>query len=35
MYHMKGISPDTTITDRLGRPIRIANTGEVVHELLA
>jgi len=35
MYFLKGISPDTTIPDGLGRPIRIGNTGEVVRELLA
>lgn len=35
VYHLVGVSPDTTIPDRLGRPIRIANTGEVVRELLA
>ncbi|MFO1091846.1 MAG: DUF1501 domain-containing protein [Planctomycetaceae bacterium] len=35
MYHLVGVSPDTTIPDRLGRPIRIANTGEVIRELLA
>lgn len=34
MFHLKGISPDTTIADRQGRPIRIAHTGEVVRELV-
>jgi hypothetical protein len=35
MYHVKGIDPETTIPDRLGRPLRIVNNGEVVPELLA
>jgi hypothetical protein len=35
MYHLKGIHPETTIPDRLGRPVRLVDMGEVVHELLA
>ena len=35
MYHLKGIRPDTTILDRLRRPVRLVENGEVVSELLA
>jgi hypothetical protein len=35
MYHLLGIDPETTIRDRLARPIPIAGEGRVRHELLA
>ncbi|MEX0585492.1 MAG: DUF1501 domain-containing protein, partial [Pirellulales bacterium] len=35
MYHLKGIDPDTTIPDRLDRPVRLTEHGRVVPELLA
>jgi hypothetical protein len=35
-YHLKGIDPDTTtIPDRLNRPVRLTEHGQVVPELLA
>lgn len=33
-FHLLGIDPDTTVSDREGRPRRIAGTGEIRHELL-
>ncbi|MBI3865741.1 MAG: DUF1501 domain-containing protein [Planctomycetia bacterium] len=35
MYHLKGIDPDTTIPDRLKRPVRLVENGTVIDELLA
>ncbi|MFO0946218.1 MAG: DUF1501 domain-containing protein [Planctomycetota bacterium] len=35
MYHLLGIDPETTIRDRLDRPIPISGDGRVRHELLA
>jgi hypothetical protein len=35
VYHLKGIDPDTTIPDRLNRPVRLTERGHVVSELLA
>lgn len=35
MYHLKGIDPDTTIPDRLGRPVRLVDGGNRIAELLA
>ncbi len=35
MYHLIGISPDTTIPDRLQRPMRLVAGGSIVNELLA
>ncbi|HET6425857.1 MAG TPA: DUF1501 domain-containing protein [Planctomycetaceae bacterium] len=34
VYHLKGINPNTTIPDRLGRPMRLVDTGEPVAALL-
>ena len=34
MYHLLGIDPETTIRDRLGRPIAVGGEGKVRHELL-
>jgi hypothetical protein len=34
-YHLLGIDPETTITDRLGRPLPVAGEGRVRAELLA
>lgn len=34
-YHLLGIDPDTTIRDRLGRPLAVGGEGRVRHELLA
>ena len=34
MYHLLGIDPETTIRDRLGRPIAVAGEGKVRRELL-
>ena len=33
-FHLKGIPSDTTIPDRLGRPIRIVSEGAAIEELL-
>jgi hypothetical protein len=33
-FHLLGIDPDTTVPDALGRPIRIAGSGEIRGELL-
>ncbi|MGD9857349.1 MAG: DUF1501 domain-containing protein [Planctomycetaceae bacterium] len=35
MYHLKGINPESTIPDRLGRPVKLIQNGNVVDELLA
>jgi uncharacterized protein (DUF1501 family) len=35
MYHLKGIEPESTIPDRLKRPVRLVDNGEIVDELLA
>src|SRR5262249_58198575 len=35
IYHLLGIDPNTTIPDRLGRPVAIAGEGSVRSELLA
>jgi hypothetical protein len=35
MYHLKGVHPDTTIPDRLKRPVRLVENGTVIDELLA
>ncbi|MFQ5733173.1 MAG: DUF1501 domain-containing protein [Planctomycetaceae bacterium] len=36
MYHLLGFDPhETTIPDRLGRPMRLTPHGDVVHELLS
>jgi arylsulfatase A-like enzyme len=34
MYHLKGIAPDTTIPDRLRRPVRLTENGIVINDLL-
>ncbi len=34
MYHLKGIDPHTTIPDRLSKPVRLTERGEVVEELV-
>jgi hypothetical protein len=34
MYHLLGIDPHTTITDRLGRPVPVAGEGQVRTELI-
>ena len=34
MYHLKGIDPETTIPDRLKRPVKLVANGRVVPELL-
>jgi uncharacterized protein (DUF1501 family) len=34
-YHLAGVDPETTIPDRLGRPVRLVDTGSAVNELLA
>jgi hypothetical protein len=34
MYHLKGIDPETTIIDRLKRPVRLVENGRVMPELL-
>ena len=35
MYHLHGISPETTIPNRSGQPVRLIDNGSVVEELLA
>ena len=35
MYHLKGIDPETTIPDRLKRPVRLVENGTRVNELLS
>jgi hypothetical protein len=34
IYHCLGIDPDTSITDRSGRPIPVAQGGEVIREIV-
>lgn len=34
MYHLKGLEPETTIPDRLKRPVRLVDGGKVIEELL-
>jgi len=34
LYYLLGIDPETTIPDRLGRPMRLVSEGEVLHSLL-
>ncbi len=34
-YHLLGIDPKTTLTDRQGRPLELTPTGEVITDLLA
>jgi hypothetical protein len=35
MYHLKGIDPHTaSVPNQLGRPMRLTETGEIIHELL-
>ena len=34
MYHLKGIDPATTVPDRLNRPIKLIQNGNVITELL-
>ena len=35
MYHLSGIPADTTIPDRVKRPVRLTESGQVIPELLA
>ncbi len=35
IYHLLGIDPATTLTDRLGRPLALVPDGEVIPEVLA
>jgi hypothetical protein len=35
VYHLLGIDPETTLTDRIGRPLPLVPGGSVVHEMLA
>ena len=35
VYHLLGIDPHTLLPDRIGRPIPIAGSGRVRHDLLA
>lgn len=34
MYHLKGIPPETTIPDRLERPVKLVENGHVIPDLL-
>ena len=34
VYHLKGVAPETTIPDRVRRPVRLTESGSVVPELL-
>jgi len=34
MYHLKGVDPETTIPDRLNRPVRLVEHGKPIAELL-
>jgi hypothetical protein len=35
MYHLKGIDPHTaSVPNQLGRPMRLTERGEIIHELL-
>ena len=33
-YHLLGIDPETTLTDRTGRPMRLVGEGSVVSEII-
>ena len=35
VYHLLGIDPHTTLTDRTSRPLPLVAEGTVVHDLLA
>jgi hypothetical protein len=35
MYHLKGVDPESFIPDRLNRPVRLMDSGDVIGELLA
>ena len=35
IYHLLGIDPATTLTDRQGRPMALIPEGEVITEMLA
>jgi hypothetical protein len=35
LYHLKGIDPESTIPDRLNRPVRLVESGSPIHALLA
>jgi uncharacterized protein (DUF1501 family) len=35
IYHLLGIDPHTTLTDRLHRPVPLVPYGEVIREMLA
>src|SRR5205085_1664664 len=35
LYHLMGVSPHTTFTDRSGRPVPLMAEGSVISELLA
>ena len=34
VYHLNGIAPETTIQDRLNRPVRLTENGNIIRELL-
>jgi hypothetical protein len=34
-FHLLGIDPEMTVTDRIGRPIPVANGGEAIGDILA
>jgi hypothetical protein len=34
LYHVLGISPETTVPDRLARPVAVAGEGKVRREML-
>jgi hypothetical protein len=34
-YHLLGIDPDTTLTDRTNRPMPVVAEGKVINELIA
>ena len=34
VYHLKGIDPERRIPDRLNRPVKLVQDGQVVSELL-
>ncbi|MBC8350479.1 MAG: DUF1501 domain-containing protein [Planctomycetes bacterium] len=35
MYHLMGVAPETTVPDRLGRPVPLVAKGELIGELLS
>ncbi|MSR57677.1 MAG: DUF1501 domain-containing protein [Planctomycetaceae bacterium] len=35
IYHLVGINPDSTLDDRLGRPVPLVHDGQIVTEMLA